>query len=389
MSLTQQSLIPPGSTIGILGGGQLGRMLSQAAARLGYRVHIFEPEPDGPAEAVSAHVVNAPYENLVALREFARRCDVITYEFENIPAASLRAIEEIAPQYPHWRVLETTQNRSREKQWLRGQGFAHARYVEVAAGGDLPDAIRSVGMPCVVKSTDWGYDGKGQRKVRGEEDLPAVLRDYAERSCVIEEWIDFACEISVVVARSSAGECRTFPVAENRHEDHILDVSLVPALVSPLAAETAERMARQIAVAIGLVGVLAVEFFVTRSGTVLVNELAPRPHNSGHYTIDACATSQFEQQVRAVCGLPLGDTRLLSPVAMVNLLGDAWFLPETKNGTSRREPDWPALLREPTARLHLYGKTEPRMRRKMGHFTVLADSAEEALVRADRLRQRL
>lgn len=381
--------ILPGSTIGVLGGGQLGRMLSQAATRLGYRVHIYEPQAGSPAGAVSHKEVNAPYEDLAALTTFARECDVITYEFENIPAGPLRAIEQVTQLHPHWSVLETTQNRSREKNWLKRNGFAHARFVEVAAGGDLEGGIKEVGLPCVVKTADFGYDGKGQIKVRQEADVAAVRKAFASQACVIEQWIEFSCEVSVVMARTAKGEIQVFPVAENIHTNHILDFSIVPARVPVAVIADAEKLARSIAEKIGLVGIMGVELFVTKSGEVLVNELAPRTHNSGHYTIDACVTSQFEQQVRAICGLPLGDPRLISPVVMVNILGDAW--PSQKPGATDKngEPDWVSLLSDPAVKLHLYGKTEARAGRKMGHFTVTDSDTTRALERAQKLKARL
>jgi 5-(carboxyamino)imidazole ribonucleotide synthase len=370
----------PGGTLGVLGGGQLGRMLAHAATRLGYRVHIYEPQAGCPAGAVAHREVNAAYDDLAALSAFARECDVVTYEFENVPAAPLRHIEALTRLLPHWSILEICQNRSREKNWLRRNGFPHARFAEVAAGGDVAAGVREVGLPCVLKTADFGYDGKGQVKVRTAADLAHAQQAFATQACVIEPWLDFARELSVVVARAAGGEVRAFPAAENIHTDHILDFSIVPARVAPAVAASAEAMARRIAEQIGLVGVMGVELFVTRDGGVLVNELAPRTHNSGHYTIDACATSQFEQQVRAICGLPLGDPRLLSPVVMVNILGGAWA-----NG----EPDWAALLAEPAVRLHLYGKAEPRPGRKMGHFTVMAPDVEQALDRARAIQARL
>ena len=365
--------IPPGKTIGVLGGGQLGRMLAQAAKRMGYRCHVYEPAARSPAGAVADREVNAPYEDLAALTAFAKDCDVVTYEFENIPAGPLQAIAGLTQLRPHWSVLETAQNRSREKRWLRGHGVPHAQFAEVAAGGDLAAAIRGVGLPCVVKTADFGYDGKGQLKVMAEPEIAAALAKFRGQPVVIEQFIPFACEVSAVVARSPEGEVRVFPVTENIHKDHILDFSIVPARVAPAVIAQAGELARRIAAEIGLVGVMGVEFFVTKSGEVLVNELAPRTHNSGHWTIDACATSQFEQQVRAICGLPLGETTLLSPVVMVNILGDAW-----KNG----EPKWDRLTAHPNVRLHLYGKAEARPGRKMGHFTVTAGDADEALAQA-------
>lgn len=381
--------ILPGGTIGVLGGGQLGRMLSQAATRLGYRMHVYEPQAGSPAGAVSHKEVNAPYEDLVALTAFAKECDVITYEFENIPVAPLRAIEHLTQLHPHRSVLETTQNRSREKNWLKRNGFAHARFVEVAAGGDLAAGISEVGIPCVVKTADFGYDGKGQIKVRQDADVAAVQNAFANQACVIEQWIEFSCEVSVVMARTAKGEIQVFPVSENIHTNHILDFSIVPARVSTAVIADAEELARSVANKIGLVGVMGVELFVTKSGEVLVNELAPRTHNSGHYTIDACVTSQFEQQVRAICGLPLGDPRLISPVVMVNLLGDVWPEIRTDSNSKTPLPDWETLLSDPAVRLHLYGKSEPRNGRKMGHFTVTAANAETALARAKVLKAAL
>ncbi|MDI1318747.1 MAG: 5-(carboxyamino)imidazole ribonucleotide synthase [bacterium] len=372
--------ILPGKTIGVLGGGQLGRMLAQAATRLGYRVHVYEPQTGCPAGAVAHQEVNALYEDTAALTAFAKECDVVTYEFENVPAAPLQAIEALTLLRPHWSVLETAQNRSREKRWLRDNKFPHAKFAEVAAPGDVLSGIREVGVPCVVKTADFGYDGKGQLKVMGEADIPAAVKKFAGQPVVIEQFVDFACEVSAVVARSPNAAVRVFPVAENIHTNHILDFSIVPARVAPAVTAAAEKLARLIAEKINLVGVMGVEFFVTKAGEVLVNELAPRPHNSGHWTLDACMTSQFEQQVRAICGLPLGAVTLLSPVVMVNILGDAW---------AQGEPHWDALLAQPNVRLHLYGKTEPRPGRKMGHFTVTARDADMALEFAQKYQARL
>ncbi len=355
-------------------------MLAQAVNRLGGRIQIYEPQARCPAGAVADREVNAPYEDIAALSAFARECDVVTYEFENVPSAPLRAIEELTKLRPHWRVLETAQNRSREKNWLKQNGFPHARFAEVAAAGDLAAGIREVGVPCVVKTADFGYDGKGQLKVMAETDIPIAVKRFAGQPVVIEQFVDFACEVSAVVVRSVSGETAVFPVAENIHTNHILDFSIVPARVAPAVATAAESMAREVAAKIGLVGVLGVEFFVTKRGEVLINELAPRTHNSGHYTMDACVTSQFEQQARAICGLPLGAVTLRSPVVMVNILGDAWA-----NG----EPNWAALQAEPGTHLHLYGKGEARPGRKMGHFNVLAADADTALARARQAKARL
>ncbi len=369
--------ILPGKTIGVLGGGQLGRMLAQAATRLGYRIHVYEPAANCPAGAVAHKEVNAPYEDLAALTAFAKECDVVTYEFENVPAAPLKAIEAVTQLRPHWNVLETTQNRSREKRWLRDHKFPHAKFAE---GTDVAAGIKEVGVPCVVKTADFGYDGKGQLKVMTGADIPAAVKKFAGQPVVIEQFIDFACEVSAVVARSPGAAVRVFPISENIHTNHILDFSIVPARVKPEATAQAEKLARLIAEKINLVGVMGVELFVTKTGEVLVNELAPRTHNSGHWTLDACMTSQFEQQVRAICGLPLGAVTLLSPVVMVNILGDAW---------AKGEPKWDALLAQPNVRLHLYGKADPRPGRKMGHFTVTARDADMALELAEKYKARL
>ncbi len=369
--------ILPGKTIGVLGGGQLGRMLAQAATRLGYRIHVYEPAANSPAGAVAHKEVNAPYEDLAALTAFAKECDVVTYEFENVPAAPLKAIEAVTQLRPHWSVLETTQNRSREKRWLRDHKFPHAKFAE---GTDVAAGIKEVGVPCVVKTADFGYDGKGQLKVMTDADIPAAVKKFAGQPVVIEQFIDFACEVSAVVARSPNAAVRVFPISENIHTNHILDFSIVPARVKPEVAAQAEKLARLIAEKINLVGVMGVELFVTKSGEVLVNELAPRTHNSGHWTLDACMASQFEQQVRAICGLPLGAVTLLSPVVVVNILGDAW---------AKGEPKWDVLLAQPNVRLHLYGKADPRPGRKMGHFTVTARDADMALELAEKYQARL
>ncbi len=361
-------------------------MFAQAAQTLGYRVHIYEPQENCPAGAVANREFNAPYTDVATLTEFARGCAVVTYEFENIPVEPLWKIEGLTQLHPHWEVLETCQNRLREKNWLRKNGIPHVPFAEVEVGGDLAAAIKSVGRPCVVKTADFGYDGKGQLKVTDDATMAQAVTAFARQRAVVERYIDFKCELSVVVARSADGETRTFPVSENIHTRHILDFSIVPARVSPDTIRQAEELGRAIADKLKVVGLIAVELFMADDGRLLVNELAPRPHNSGHYTLDACRTSQFEQHVRAVCGLPLGDTALSAPVVMVNILGDAW---RWSDGRMVGEPDWSALLRDPQAKLHLYGKVDPRIGRKMGHFTVQADTIEDALGRARVLKERL
>ncbi len=379
-------MISPGNTIGVLGGGQLGRMFAQAAQSLGYRVHVYEPQENCPAGAVANREFNAPYTDVAALTEFARSCAVVTYEFENIPVEPLWKIEGLTKLHPHWEVLEICQNRLREKNWLRKNGFPHVAFAEVAVGGDLAAAVKAVGRPCVVKTADFGYDGKGQLKVTDDATLAQAVTAFAKQRAVVERYIDFKCELSVVVARSADGTASTFPVSENIHTRHILDFSIVPARVPAAVTQQAEQLGLAIAAKLNVVGLIAVELFMTDAGELLVNELAPRPHNSGHYTLDATVTSQFEQHVRAVCGLPLGSPRLTTPVVMVNILGDAWHW---ENGRVTSEPNWAALLSDPQAKLHLYGKSEPRIGRKMGHFTVRGDTADAALLRARELKTKL
>lgn len=359
----------PGATVGILGGGQLGRMFGIAARRMGYRVHSFDPAPDGPAGQISDVEVVAPFSDEAALGEFARGVNVISFEFENIPLEAVQRVAEICPVRPRGEVLHVAQNREREKNFLRGAGFPTAPFAVVDSEESLAAAMAEIGLPAVLKTADFGYDGKGQIKLKDGDTAGALWSRFGAPRGVLEGWVPFAHELSVVVARGLDGTAVAFPASENIHQNHILDLSIVPARIPEGASERAEDMARQIAVALDVVGLLAVEFFLLADGGLIVNELAPRPHNSGHYTFDACATSQFEQQLRAVCGLPLGAPDLLTPVVMWNLLGDLW-----KDG----EPDWSVILAEPRAKLHLYGKAEARPGRKMGHVCVLAP-VEEAI----------
>ncbi len=378
-------MIAPGKTIGVLGGGQLGRMLAQAAQTLGYRVHVYEPQIHCPAGAVANHEVNASYQDADALLDFARGVDVVTYEFENIPAAALAVIAPLVPLHPSAEVLHTTQNRQREKAWLKANGLPHVAYAE-ALDGDIAPAVAQVGLPCVVKTADFGYDGKGQMKLTTSADLEQAVAIFRGRRCVVEAWCEFSCELSVIVARSTTGETRAFPVSENIHTHHILDFSIVPARVPTAVAEAAEALAARIAEKIGVVGLLAVELFLTTAGELVVNELAPRPHNSGHWSVDGGETSQFEQHVRAVCGLPLGAVAVREPTVMVNILGDAW---KWADGKVVGAPRWAAILAAPRAKLHLYGKAEPRPGRKMGHFTVRAADVATALAQAQALKAQL
>lgn len=374
-------IIPPGSTLGVLGGGQLGRMLAQAAARLGYHLHVYEPAGGSPAGEVAAREYAHPWDDAEALAEFARGCAAVTYEFENVPVAPLQAIEGLTHLRPHWTVLQTCQNRLREKTWLREQGFPHVEYAEVAADGDLAGVLARFGRPCVVKTADFGYDGKGQLKVTDEASAQHAQVAFAGQRAIVERWITHQAELSVIVARGIDGVATTFPVAENLHTNHILDFTVAPARIAPAVAQAARDLARAIAERFDLVGLLAVELFLTEADELLVNELAPRTHNSGHWTLDGGLTSQFEQQVRAIAGLPLGDTAPLAPATvMVNILGDAW-----RSG----EPPWTEVLSHPRAHLHLYGKGEPRPGRKMGHFTITGQVADEVLAEARRLKARV
>lgn len=371
--------IGPGSTVGILGGGQLGRMFGIAARRMGYRVHAFEPHPDSPAGQISDVEINASYTDSLALEQFARQVDVISFEFENIPLSAINEVARLRPLRPRGEVLHICQNREREKAFLTRNGFPHAPFAVVDSPESLTAALERIGTPSVLKTADFGYDGKGQLKVTECLDPESLWQDFNASRGVLEKWIPFESELSVIVARGLDGRIAAFPPAENLHKRHILDLSIVPARVSSVACEAAARVASEIADSLDVVGLLAVEFFLTRDGVLLVNELAPRPHNSGHYTFDACVTSQFEQQLRAVCGLPLGSSDLLTPVVMWNLLGHLW---------EQCEPDWRVILSEPRAKLHLYGKAEARPGRKMGHVAVLAP-VEEALSIIAGFRERL
>ncbi|MFO0295233.1 MAG: 5-(carboxyamino)imidazole ribonucleotide synthase [Rhodospirillales bacterium] len=349
--------LPPGSTIGILGGGQLGRMTAMAAARLGYRCAIFCPEADAPASQVSALTIRGAYDDPEAQHRFAAAVDVVTYEFENIPLAPVEALARLRPVRPAPAVLAACQDRILETRALTAAGIATARYAAIESLEDLPGATADL-SPGILKTARMGYDGKGQARVAGPAEAAAAFARFGAVACVLEAVVDFACEVSVIAARDLGGQVATYSTVENRHVHHILDETIAPAPVAPAIAAEAERIARRIAERLDVVGLIAVEMFVTRAGAVLVNELAPRPHNSGHWTIDACAVSQFEQLVRAIAGLPLGSTERHSDARMKNLIGDEVHA-------------WPTLAAEPGACLHLYGKGEARPGRKMGHVTRL------------------
>jgi 5-(carboxyamino)imidazole ribonucleotide synthase len=367
------SAILPGAAVGVLGSGQLGRMFAIAARRMGYRVHTFSPDSDTPTGQVSDREYERPYDDLDAVREFARNVAVVTFEFENVPAAAVEAAAALAPVRPSGAVLYTAQHRLREKTFLSARGFPVAPFRHVRTPEDLSAALAEVGLPAVLKTAGFGYDGKGQTRIDSAADAPAAFAALRGQEGVVEAFVNFEREVSVVAARGAGGEFAHYGVVENTHSRHILDLSVAPARVGDAVAREAVGIARAVLEELGVVGVMCVEFFLTEGGRLLVNELAPRPHNSGHFTFDACVTSQFEQQLRAVCGLPLGSTELVRPAAMANLLGDLW-----QSG----EPDWAAALAHPDVKLHLYGKTEPRPGRKMGHLTALAATPEDAALAA-------
>jgi 5-(carboxyamino)imidazole ribonucleotide synthase len=369
--------ILPGSAVGVLGSGQLGRMFAIAARRMGYRVHTLSPDNDTPTGQVADVEVVAAYDDLDEVRRFARGVSVVTFEFENVPAPTAAAAAEFAPVRPAGQVLHTTQHRLREKTFLANNGFPVTPFRAVHSIGDLRAAVAELGLPSILKTAGFGYDGKGQTRLTTLEEGERALAAAEGREMVLEALVDFDREVSVVAARGLDGSFAHWGVIDNEHRNHILDVSVSLADVASEIEKEAVAIARAVLQTLDVVGVLCVEFFLTRGGKLLVNELAPRPHNSGHLTFDASVTSQFEQQLRAVCGLPLGSTQLLRPAAMANLLGDLW-----EGG----EPNWAAALRMPQVKLHLYGKMEARKGRKMGHLTALAETAEEAgrLVRAAR-----
>ncbi len=362
-------VISPGAALGVLGSGQLGRMFTIAARRMGYRVHTFSPEEDTPTGQVADVEVTAEYDDLDALRAFAAQVDAVTVEFENVPTEALEAIEALTPVRPSAAALHIAQQRAREKTFLADHGFPTAPFARAATLDELWEAVARVGTPAVIKTAAFGYDGKGQHRVTTPADVEHVWTALGHQEAVVEKFIDLQAEISIVAARGLDGAMTEYPVFENRHRNHLLDVTTAPAAIPAAVAARAREITRAILTQLQYVGVLCVEFFVSTDGQLLVNEIAPRPHNSGHLTFDAAVTSQFEQQVRAICGLPLGSTELLKPAAMANLLGDLW---------SDAEPNWAAACRFPEVKLHLYGKSNPRPGRKMGHLTAMAASVQEA-----------
>ena len=362
-------VIAPGAALGVLGSGQLGRMFCIAARRMGYRVHTFSPEEDTPTGQVADVEVTADYDDVDALRAFAGSVDVVTFEFENVPIAAVDAIEALAPVRPSGAALHTAQQRAREKMFLADHSFPTAPFVRAVTLDELWDAVARIGTPAIIKTAAFGYDGKGQHKVTTPADVAHIWDAIGHQESVVEKFISLQAEISIIAARGLDGAVVEYPVFENRHRNHILDLTTAPAAVPPAIAARAIEITRAILKELQYVGVLCVEFFVSTENELLVNELAPRPHNSGHLTFDAAVTSQFEQQVRAICGLPLGSPELLRPAAMANLLGDLW---------ADATPNWAAACRYPDVKLHLYGKDQPRPGRKMGHLTATGKTVIEA-----------
>jgi 5-(carboxyamino)imidazole ribonucleotide synthase len=351
--MADTKILPPGSTIGILGGGQLGRMTALAAARLGYRTIVYAPDDESIAGEIASLYVQGDYDDELALEWFAERVDVITYEFENVPEATVAFCEKTKPVRPGIKAIRFAQHRIREKDFLRKAGIGTADYQKIYDEADIDAATA---LPGIVKTCTQGYDGKGQARVATREGIRAAWEKFGRRECILEALVDFQCEVSAIVARGLDGTTKCFPIGRNEHRDGILRTTHVPSGLDDGVLKKAEAFGIKLAESLDLVGLVALEMFVTRDGSVLANEMAPRPHNSGHWTMDACATSQFEQLVRAICGLPLGSVEVLRPSRMENLIGD-------------EANDWLKYVTDPAARLHLYGKAKARPGRKMGHVT--------------------
>jgi 5-(carboxyamino)imidazole ribonucleotide synthase len=366
-------MIFPGQTIGIIGGGQLGRMMAIAAKQMGYNIAVLDPTPNSPCGQVADVEITASYNDLEAIKKLAELSDCITYEFENIDYDALTWLEQHAYLPQRSKLLAITQDREKEKQAIQQAGEKVAPYSIVATKEELETAVKNIGVPCVVKTCRGGYDGKGQFVIRNEKDIIHAIPLLNSGKCIVEAWVPFEKEISVIVTRSVQGEIKTFPVGENIHVENILHQTIVPARIEPNIAQKANDIAINLARSLQMVGTLAVEMFLTKEGEIYINELAPRPHNSGHYTIDACETSQFEQHIRAICNWPLGNTDLLKPVVMVNILGE--HLPQSLKNIEHYS----------NCKLHLYGKKEAKTKRKMGHLNILADTIENALQKAESL----
>lgn len=395
--MNESHAIFPGGTVGVLGGGQLGRMLGVAARRMGYRFHVLEPGEDSPAGQLADDTVIASFDDLDAAERFAKHVDVITFEFENVPAESLKIVSSMRPTHPSPRVLDICRHRRKEKTFLSEAGLAVAPFHICRSAADVLEATEKIGLPGVLKTVEFGYDGKGQTKIESKADVEAAWRELQCDEAVYEAFVPFIKEVSVVCARDVTGQVLTYDIAENDHADHILDVTTVPGDVPEDTAKTARELAVSVMQHLDVIGVLAVEMFVVPESfgvgavggagqRLLINELAPRPHNSGHFTIDACVCDQFEQQLRAVCGQPLGDVSMrCGGAAMANLLGDLWF----DEGDEMFSPDWSLVLSIPDVKLHLYGKSEPRRGRKMGHLTATAATPEQAKAKVLEARERL
>ncbi len=360
--------------LGVIGGGQLGLMLVMAARRMAVKTVVWTGGLEAPAKDLATHVVDLPFDDPAAIEQFCRIATVATVEFENIPASTLERVAALRPLHPSPRAVSICQNREREKTFLREQGIPCASFAVVSNSEELAAAIANLG-PGMLKTADFGYDGSGQIRVRGGEDPADLWQRFGAPKGVYEQWVAFDKEVSVMVARGADGHCVCYPVAENEHREQILDLTMVPARVDDAVAAKAEELAKRIVLAMDYRGIMGVEFFVKPDGEIYVNEMAPRPHNSGHYTMDACVTSQFEQQLRAAIGMPLGSTALLLPVTMLNLLGDLW-------PGETEAPDWQPLFADRRALLHLYGKAKASLRRKMGHANFLGDSLEDTRQRA-------
>jgi len=366
-------VILPGQTIGIIGGGQLGRMMALSAKEMGYKIAVLDPTPNSPCGQVSDIEITAEYSNIEAIKQLATVSDVITYEFENIDVNALEYLDEHSYLPQGSELLKLTRNRLTEKTAIQNLGIKVAPFRLVENEEQFSEAVTKIGLPAVLKTTTGGYDGKGQVVIRSEEDFVEALELVKKQQCILEGWVPFEKELSIIVARNSNGEVNTFPIAENVHINQILHTSSVPANTSKLVIETAENYAKKVASSFHLVGVLAIELFVTEDEQVYINELAPRPHNTGHYTMEAVETSQFKQHIRAVCNLPLGNTELLKPVVMVNILGE--HVEEVLN----------VMQNDSTLNVHLYGKEESKKGRKMGHINIMAASTELAMQKVQEL----
>lgn len=372
-----KSMILPGSTIGVLGGGQLGRMFVAAARTMGYKTVVLDSDKNSPAGLIADKHICAGYEDDAGLKEMAELCDAVTTEFENVPAASLRKLSESCFVSPSAEAVEIAQNRGREKAYAQQAGLETTPFKTILTADDIVAAIDTTGFPAILKLSSLGYDGKGQAIVRSAIEVENKFKEFGSVECVLEKMLDLKQEVSVILGRNAEGDVSVFPVSENVHVNGILHTSTVPANVSKQITTQAQEQAMALANSMNYVGILAVEFFITGNDRLVFNEMAPRPHNSGHYTLDATVTSQFEQQVRTLCGLPTGDGRLISPVVMVNMLGDLWPV------------QWAAIVNQPNIKLHLYGKQEARPGRKMGHYNVLAETPEKALETAEQVFQQL